>query len=133
MPVGGEWLSTAPEGGEAMPWASEGVKGCFHIFERPEVWRPWMVLSKPAGGSCIGRPAGSQCWLIVRAVPMGWLSAGGVVQHLNRWLIGHGTPGAAGVCAATDLRKGGASSPAVCTSSLAAGGRCSLTTLAWPR
>eukprot|EP00974_Lingulodinium_polyedra_P001430 135334-Lingulodinium_polyedra.AAC.1 len=64
-----------------------------------------MALSKPVDGARVGRPAGTTCWLSVRVVPMGWLSAVGVVQHLNRRLIGQGAPGAAGLCKFSELRR----------------------------
>ena len=105
MPVGGEWLVATLGPRETMLWSSEDIKGCFHIFKLPEVWRPWMALSKPVAGPVLGRPAGTQCWLSVRVVPMGWLSAVGVVQHLNRRLLGAGAPGAAGLADATELRR----------------------------
>ena len=95
MPVG-EWLHIALE-----------------VFSLPPAWRKWMILSKPirvavpAGGAGVlttndklsrggnaPQPVGSDSSRLIRlalaVIPMGWLSAVGVIQHLHRNIISSG-------------------------------------------
>ena len=89
-------------------WSSDDISGCFHVFSLPVPWRRWMILDKPmrrpVGGSTDSRGVGHGCggnaprdrpsnvrlrpvWLALAVIPMGWLSAVGVVQHLHRRMI----------------------------------------------
>ena len=113
MPVGSEWLHIALETDEIVLWSSDDIQGCFHVFSLPPAWRKWMILSKPipvampAGGAGVlttndklsrggnaPQPVGSDSsrliWLALAVIPMGWLSAVGVIQHLHRNIISSG-------------------------------------------
>ncbi|CAK0841817.1 unnamed protein product, partial [Prorocentrum cordatum] len=91
LPVGGEHHVTVIEDGELLVWSSEDIKGCFHVFKLPACWRPWMALSRPVAPAALGRATGPPIWVSVAAVPMGWLSAVGIVQHLTRRIVTGGT------------------------------------------
>ena len=107
MPVGSEWLHIALETDEIVFWSSHDVQGCFHVFSLPPAWRRWMILSKPIRVAMPARGAGvltsndqlsrggnapqpvvsdssRLVWLALAVIPMGWLSAVGVIQHLHR-------------------------------------------------
>ena len=113
MPVGGEWLHIALETYEIVLWSSDDIQGCFHVLSQPPAWRRWMILSKPirlampAGGAGVltsndqvsrggnaTQPVVSDSsrlvWLALAVIPMGWLSAVGVIQHLHRNIISSG-------------------------------------------
>eukprot|EP00972_Heterocapsa_arctica_P096243 14199636-Heterocapsa_arctica.AAC.1 len=79
-----------------MMLSGEDMQGCFHVFRLPAVWRKWFALTKP-----IHRPGPGghleTVWLTVAVVPMGWLSAVGIVQHIHRRLCGNVLPGAASI------------------------------------
>ena len=113
MPVGGEWLHSALQSDEIVFWSSDDIHGCFHIFSLPPAWRRWMILSKPIR---VALPAGKVrvlassdqlsrggnapqhvvsdgsrlIWLAPAVIPMGWLSAVRVTQHLRRNIISYG-------------------------------------------
>ena len=112
-PVGGEWLHIALETDEIVLWSSDDIQGCFHVFSLPPAWRRWMILSKPIR---VAMPAGKAgvlasndqlsrggnapqpvcsggsrlVWLALAVIPMGWLSAVGVIQHLHHNIISSG-------------------------------------------
>ena len=113
VPVGSEWLHIAPETDEIVLWSSDDIQGCFHVFSLPPSWRKWMILSKPirvampAGGAGVlttndklsrggnapqpvGFDSSRLIWLALAVIPMGWLSAVGVIQHLHRNIISSG-------------------------------------------
>ena len=109
MPVGGEWLHIALETDEIVLWSSDDIQGCFHVFSLPPSWRRWMILSKPirvatpgisrvstsednlchpcAASGTMGHGQFREVWLALAVIPMGWLSAVGVIQHLHRNII----------------------------------------------
>ena len=104
MPIGGEWHHIALQEGELLLWSSEDIKGCFHIFKFPLAWQRWMVLSKPIRASALGRN-GPPVWLVVGVIPMGWLSAVGVVQHFRRRFYLPGLRNSACLCEAAEHRR----------------------------
>eukprot|EP00971_Amphidinium_carterae_P099943 1976251-Amphidinium_carterae.3 len=52
----------------------------------PTAWRRYMAISKPIRGELIGRP-GETVYIACRVLPMGWISACGVLQHVHRRLL----------------------------------------------
>ena len=119
MPVGGEWLHVALEADGMLLWSSDDIAGCFHVFSLPLAWRRWMILSKPirlqqgTDHSLTGRGMRAGCvgnehcsyaldgrrliWLSLAVIPMGWISAVGVIQHLHRRIVTAGGLGAVGL------------------------------------
>ena len=91
--------------GEVLLWSSDDIKGCFHVFRLPEVWRPWMALSAPVDPVALGRASGPPVWVAVAVVSMGWLSAVGIAQHLSRQILLKGAPGHASPSESTELRR----------------------------
>ncbi|CAK0897904.1 unnamed protein product, partial [Prorocentrum cordatum] len=108
LPVGGEHHVTLLADGETLLWSSDDIKGCFHVFRLPSCWRPWMALSAPVDPLTLGRAKGPMIWVAVAVVPMGWLSAVGIVQHLSRQIVLGGAPGHRSPAASAELRRGAA-------------------------
>ena len=129
MPVGGEWLHIAPESDEIVFWSSDDIQGCFHVFSLPPAWRRWMILSKPIrvampagkagvlasndqlsrGGNApqaVVSDASRLVWLALAFIPMGWLSAVGVIQHLHRNIISRGRCQRGGLDSDAELVRG---------------------------
>ncbi|CAK0810274.1 unnamed protein product, partial [Prorocentrum cordatum] len=108
LPVGGEHHVVILGDGEVLLWSSDDIKGCFHVFRPPEVWRPWMALSAPVDPVPLGGASGPPVWVAVAVAPMGWLSAVGIAQHLSRRIVLQGAPGHACPSESTALRRGAA-------------------------
>ena len=81
LPVDPPWSTLILGLGEGLLWDSEDVKSCFTIFMMIAEWRRYFTLSKQAMVN------GAWCWLRVAVLPMGWLSAVGVAQHLLRRVL----------------------------------------------
>ena len=129
MPAGSEWLHIALQSDEIVLWSSDDIQGCFHVFSLPPAWRRWMILSKPirvalpAGrlrvlasndqlsrGGNAPQPVVSDgsrlIWLALAVIPMGWLSAVGVIQHLHRNIISCGRSHRGGLHPNAELVRG---------------------------
>ena len=127
MPVGGEWLYVCLGENDMILWSSDDISGCFHVFSLPVPWRRWMILSKPirqpVRGSTDSRGVDRGCggnaprdhssnvrlrqvWLALAVIPMGWLSAVGVVQHLHRRMVTAGVLRGRGLDPSAELVRG---------------------------
>ena len=65
---------------------SEDLQSAFNLFEMPRGWRGMFVYRTPVHGSVLGLDNDDLAWVALRTVPMGWLSAVGVVQQAIRTL-----------------------------------------------
>ena len=77
-------------------WSKEDLKAAFYIFKLPEAWWKWFTFSKQVRGSVVGRPE-AFVYLCCRVIPMGWVSAVGVMQHIHRVLLLASAPRGAGL------------------------------------
>eukprot|EP00971_Amphidinium_carterae_P205454 4077458-Amphidinium_carterae.2 len=86
LPHHSMWSSLSLPRGQVLLWSSEDLKCAFYLFSLPPCWRPYMAISTQVPGHLLGS---SESWvyLSVRVLPMGWLSACGVIQHVHRRLI----------------------------------------------
>ncbi|CAK0855226.1 unnamed protein product [Prorocentrum cordatum] len=85
------WASIVVPDGQALLWSSDDQSGAFHLYALPKAWRGYMALRKPVPGSLAGRPQLKWVKMAVAVIPMGWLSAVSLFQHLHRRLgIGDG-------------------------------------------
>lgn len=78
---------------------SENMASEFNLYRMPVGWRGLFVYEKMAPAPCFGHSGDKPSYVALRTVPMGWLSAVGVVQAAIRHLafsIGK-LPGAAEV------------------------------------
>ncbi|CAK0794640.1 unnamed protein product, partial [Prorocentrum cordatum] len=75
--------------------AYQRIVGAFHLYSLPPQWRGYMAVRKQMPGARVGRPDLKWACMSVAVIPMGWLSAVGLFQHLHRRLgIGDGPPSA---------------------------------------
>ncbi|CAK0803605.1 unnamed protein product, partial [Prorocentrum cordatum] len=85
------WASIVVPDGQALLRSSDDQSGAFHLYALPKAWRGYMALRKPVPGTLVGRPQLKWVKMAVAVIPMGWLSAVSLFQHLHRRLgIGDG-------------------------------------------
>ena len=65
---------------------SEDMESAFNLFLMPEGFRGLFCYEKQVPGTCIGLETTAPTWVSLRTVPMGWLSAVGIVQAAIRHL-----------------------------------------------
>ena len=72
-------------------WSSDDQSGAFHLYALPAALRGYMAVRKQVPGARVGRPDLKWVRMAVAVIPMGWLSAVSLFQHLHRRLgIGDG-------------------------------------------
>ena len=85
LPHFGMWGSFELLPGEIVIWASDDISCAFYIFALPDAWQPYFVLGEPLSPSLWGGESSEETeYLALRVVPMGWLSAVGIVQAALR-------------------------------------------------
>ena len=65
---------------------SEDMESAFNLFLMPEGFRGLFCYEKQVPGTCLGLDSSDPTWVSLRTVPMGWLSAVGIVQAAIRHL-----------------------------------------------
>ncbi len=65
---------------------SEDMQSAFNLFAMPIGWRGMFCYEKKVRGRCLGLDTDDLCFVSLRTVPMGWISAVGVVQAAIRTL-----------------------------------------------
>eukprot|EP00438_Fugacium_kawagutii_P025124 Skav230797 [mRNA] locus=scaffold312:158893:163833:+ [translate_table: standard] len=83
--VGQVCLVQVPEESEVVI-DSEDMSSAFNLFQMPEGWRGLFVYEKQVPARCLGLEGEQPTYVALRTVPMGWLSAVGVVQAAVRHL-----------------------------------------------
>ena len=63
---------------------SEDLQSAFNLFELPKGWRGLFCYQKQVRGSILGLEDDDPVYVALRTVPMGWLSAVGIVQAAIR-------------------------------------------------
>ena len=81
-----------------------------HLFVLPAAWWPYMVFSRPVPAEEVldllpKDFEGTEVWAASGVIPMGWLSACGLMQYLRRWLATLPPPRGAGLPRARELRR----------------------------
>ncbi|CAK0827155.1 unnamed protein product, partial [Prorocentrum cordatum] len=89
--------------GQALSGSSDDQSGAFHLYLLPPQWRGYVAVRKQVPGGCVGWPDSKWVRKSVAAIPMGWLSAVGQPQHLDRRL-GDG-PRSAGFAESSEWRR----------------------------
>ena len=86
LSTSGQWQCLFLEDEETLV-SGEDLKCCFHVFEIPKRWRRWMTFAKLVNRECFfpGRPG--QVYLCSKVLPMGWVSATGVIQDVHQRLL----------------------------------------------
>ena len=65
---------------------SEDMASAFNLFEMPLGWRGLFVYEKQVPAHILGLEGDQPTYVALRTVPMGWLSAVGIVQEAIRYL-----------------------------------------------
>ena len=65
---------------------SEDMASAFNLFEMPLGWRGLFVYEKQVPASVLGMSGDQMVYVALRTIPMGWLSAVGIVQEAIRFL-----------------------------------------------
>eukprot|EP00971_Amphidinium_carterae_P351395 6492090-Amphidinium_carterae.2 len=86
LPHYSQWANISLADGQVLLWSSEDLRCAFYLFHLPEQWQPFMTISKPIPGRLLGLEA-TQVYLTCRVLPMGWVSACGILQHVHRRLL----------------------------------------------
>jgi len=106
LPYFGQWLGLELLEEEVLMWRAEDMECCFYVFELPDAWLPYFILAKPVSGDVVGCP-GRRCWVACSVLPMGWLSAVGICQHLHKRMLQLPVEArGAGLDRASEIRKG---------------------------
>ena len=79
------WASIVLPEDHCLLWSSDDQKGAFYAWRLPVAWRGLMAFRWPVPGSMLGC---SSEWVYVcsAVIPMGWLNAVSLFQHLHRQL-----------------------------------------------
>ena len=83
--VGQISLLEVPEEGQVII-DSEDMASAFNLFRMPEGWRGMFVYEKKVPARVLGGDSDEPVFVALRTIPMGWLSAVGVVQFAIRHL-----------------------------------------------
>jgi len=78
-------LLEVPEEGQVII-DSEDMASAFNLFKMPEGWRGMFVYEKKVPARVLGGDSDEPVFVALRTIPMGWLSAVGVVQFAIRHL-----------------------------------------------
>ncbi|CAK0842773.1 unnamed protein product, partial [Prorocentrum cordatum] len=87
LPTTDKWKSIILRSGEVMMSSSEDLKCCFYVYRLPAVWHKYMALSKKVSRSCLGLDGAGEVHVAAAVIPMGWVSATGIIQHIHRRLL----------------------------------------------
>ncbi|CAK0802495.1 unnamed protein product, partial [Prorocentrum cordatum] len=105
LPHSDKWKSVILRSGEVMLWSAEDLKCCFYVYSLGDVWLKYMAISKPVRRCVAGLSGKGMIYLAAAVVPMGWISATGVIQHIHRRLLRARHPELRQLSASEELRK----------------------------
>ena len=86
LPTSGQWRCLILGEEETLVWSGKDLKCRFYVFEIPKPWRRWMAFAKPVNRDYFVPGSSGQVYLCSKVVPMGWVSAIRVIQHVHRRL-----------------------------------------------
>ena len=86
LPYQGNWQFISVGNESTFFWHSEDMVSSFWLFFLPKVWGKLFMISKLARGSIFGL-AEDLVKICLTVIPMGWISAVGIVQYLHRRLV----------------------------------------------
>ena len=114
-----QWGSFVLLDDEVLLIGQEDMTSAFYLFEMPEVWHEYFAVGKPIRLSDLARnqkekerirrkfgPAADEIGhLCVRVLPMGWISAVGVMQSIHRGIMLREPPFGGGLPAQHEIKK----------------------------
>jgi hypothetical protein len=88
LPLFSQWLLLELQKHECLALSSEDMVSAFNLFQLPRSWWPLFVIAEPISDSLAAELGqGNRRWACVSVIPMGWLSATGLMQHLHGQLV----------------------------------------------
>ena len=63
------------------------LQSCFNLFSLPDAWLGHFVFSKTVDQSAFGLTPGTQTYVAIRAVPMGWVNSVDLIQNFIRKIL----------------------------------------------
>ena len=79
------WCNIVLKPDQCLLWSSEDQKGAFYAWKLPKGWRRFMAFRWPIPGERLGL-GNHPIYLSASVIPMGWLNAVSLFQHLHRRL-----------------------------------------------
>ena len=90
------WVGAHLHPNQVLLWSGEDQKGAYYAWALPPVWRKFMAFRWPVPGALVGLPNEKEVYVAAAVIPMGWVNAVGLFQHLHRRLGLGVPPGGAG-------------------------------------
>ncbi|CAK0812682.1 unnamed protein product, partial [Prorocentrum cordatum] len=91
------WVTVALEGQRVLLWSGDDQQGAFFVWKIPRPWRSFTALKGRVLGRLVGRHEQKTARVCSAAMPMGWLLAVTLFQHLHRRLGLRPPPAGAGL------------------------------------
>ena len=76
------WCQLILREDQVLLWCGDDQKGAFYEWELPKAWRPFMAFTWPVPGHLVGSDAAME-YVSSRVIPMGWIQAVSLFQHLH--------------------------------------------------
>ncbi|CAE7175988.1 hypothetical protein AK812_SmicGene26686 [Symbiodinium microadriaticum] len=99
------WASIQLRKGEALLWSGDDQRGAFYAWSLPAAWRGLMTFKWPVPGRIVGRPDVDMIYVASGVIPMGWLNAVSLFQHLHRRAGLMSQPSGAGLVPSQEWRR----------------------------
>ena len=100
-----QWANCLIRPGQVLLWSGDDQRGAYYAWRLPEAWRGLMTFAWPIPGHEIGLPHKPEVYLASAVIPMGWLSAVSLLQHLHRRLGLESPPVGAGLPRKDEMRR----------------------------
>eukprot|EP00438_Fugacium_kawagutii_P028805 Skav222861 [mRNA] locus=scaffold2201:87314:93953:- [translate_table: standard] len=79
------WGSIVLQRDQVLLWSGDDQRGAFYAWALPEPWRAFMAFRWAVPGKLVGVEA-PWSYVAARVIPMGWINAVSLFQHLHRQL-----------------------------------------------
>ena len=78
------WLNLVLVEGEVLLISGDDIVCSFYLFELPASWSPFFAFGRPVPRRVLHGAGEDPVWVSMNVLPMGWLSAVGLMQHAHR-------------------------------------------------
>ncbi|CAK0799563.1 unnamed protein product, partial [Prorocentrum cordatum] len=99
------WVTVVLEGQRVLLWSGDDQQGAFFVWKIPRAWRSFTTLKGRVPGRLVGRPDLKTVHVCSAVIPMGWLLAVTLFQHLHRRLGLRPPPAGAGLPEVDEWRR----------------------------
>ncbi|OLQ01222.1 hypothetical protein AK812_SmicGene16051 [Symbiodinium microadriaticum] len=100
-----QWASAFLRPSQVLLWSGDDQKGVYYAWKLPAAWRPFMTFMWPVPGSLVGCPDVRETYAASGVIPMGWINAVSLFQHLHRRLGFAAPPAGAGLDPSAEWRR----------------------------